>query len=250
MPQSPWILERPPNGPVSLRLFCFPHAGGGPSAFARWAPLAPAGVQISVVSLPGREARAHEAPITRFRALVSALAWHLGPALLPPFGFYGHSMGALLAHALSRRLSRTGAPGPLWLGLGACQAPPAPREDPPWSTLPDEALLQALDQRYGGIPAAVRADPDLRRFLLPSMRADMAALESWAPEDGGEVPAAVRLFSGEADALAGAVDPVAWASVLGRDPGFDVVPGDHFFHRERPGALAVLDALRADLGLG
>lgn len=247
MTANPWLVRRPSRPEARLRLVCFGHAGSGPSAYARWGAVSPPEVDLWVVSLPGRETRASERPITRFGALISALAWHLGPALEPPFAFYGHSLGALLAHGLALRLTRAGAPGPVWLGLGACGAPPAPREDPPLSSLPDEALLMALDRRYGGIPAAVRDDPDLRAFVLPPMRADLAVLESWALEPGPPLQMPCRAFTGHADPLIRAPEMRGWEDRVGGPLAWTALEGDHFFNRDPAAALRILADLRSDL---
>ena len=59
---TPWltIVERRPN--ARIRLFCFPHAGGGTSAFRMWSEGLPSTVEVCPIQLPGREGRISEPP--------------------------------------------------------------------------------------------------------------------------------------------------------------------------------------------
>src|SRR5947209_7015556 len=97
MPSSPWILPPRARTPCRARLFCFPHAGGGASAFREWQGLARAGVEVCGVQPPGRENRFHEPALTDMAALAEQAAGALGPWLDVPFALFGHSLGALLA---------------------------------------------------------------------------------------------------------------------------------------------------------
>jgi surfactin synthase thioesterase subunit len=57
---------------VRARIVCFPHSGGGPSAYAAWPDLLePRQVEVAVVSLPGRERRLDTPPLTEWSELVS-----------------------------------------------------------------------------------------------------------------------------------------------------------------------------------
>ena len=91
-----------------VRLFCFPYAGGGASVYRGWASDLPDFVEVCPVQLPGREGRFREPAFTRLGPLVEALTESLRPCLDRPFAFFGHSLGALVAFELSRRLRREG----------------------------------------------------------------------------------------------------------------------------------------------
>src|SRR5262249_29407396 len=67
--------------PAALRLFCFPFAGGGASAYARWGQRLGPDVAVLPVQLPGREGRMSEPRITDLDALVDDLDAQLGPEL-------------------------------------------------------------------------------------------------------------------------------------------------------------------------
>src|SRR5688500_5923578 len=94
---DPWLACVRPRPRSAIRLFCFPHAGGGASGFHGWADALPGPVEVCPVQLPGRETRLREPAFTRLGPLVEALAGALRPYFDRPFAFFGHSLGALVA---------------------------------------------------------------------------------------------------------------------------------------------------------
>src|SRR5690606_33103860 len=59
---------------VSLRLFCFPHAGGSAALFHRWPLQLPKTLELLGVQLPGRGSRFNEPHVRRLGALVEGLS--------------------------------------------------------------------------------------------------------------------------------------------------------------------------------
>ena len=56
-----WLpYRRPGTAPVRLRLFCFPFAGGGASAFQAWRNRLPADIELCAVHPQGRVGRLSE----------------------------------------------------------------------------------------------------------------------------------------------------------------------------------------------
>src|SRR5262245_63225231 len=110
-----WLAYVSPRPAASVRLFCFPYAGGGASVFRGWADCLPGAVEVCPVQMPGRETRFREPAFTRLPPLVEALAASLRPHLDRPFAFFGHSLGALVAFELARRLRRDRGPEPIRL---------------------------------------------------------------------------------------------------------------------------------------
>src|SRR5581483_5831846 len=99
-----WFPFARPRPRAEVRLFCFPYAGGGASIFRDWSGRLPGHVEVCPVQLPGRETRFRESAFTHVSPLVTTLAESLRPKLDRPFAFFGHSLGALVAFELSRRL--------------------------------------------------------------------------------------------------------------------------------------------------
>src|SRR5215217_879306 len=118
-----WMAGFKEKPDTSMRLFCFPYAGGTAANFRSWQDAFPSSIQVLPVQLPGRGERLSEPAFKHLPDMIEVL----GPALLPyfnkPFTFFGHSMGALITIELTRWLRRTGNPLPLQLFISGRRAP-------------------------------------------------------------------------------------------------------------------------------
>ena len=113
--QRQWLIPLGTPHATRMRLFCFPPAGSGTVAYRAWAPLAAPGLEVNAVLLPGRETRFAEPPVDDMAALASQIADAIAPLAGQPFALFGHSLGALLAYEVARRLAAQGcAPGHLF----------------------------------------------------------------------------------------------------------------------------------------
>ncbi|MER6349210.1 thioesterase II family protein [Streptomyces sp. NPDC001595] len=233
-------LVRAPRADARLRLFCFHHAGGGASFFAPWADRLPADVDVLPVQLPGREARFRERRFQDAGEAVEALDRELGPLLdEEPWAAYGHSMGALLAAALTAARLRAGGRGPETLFLGAYAAPHRTPVLPRPDEHDDAGLARAL-VACGGLDPLFLGREDWLRVLLPVVRDDLRICAGHRgaglpdPADArARLPVRVEAFAGADDRL---VDPEgvrAWERYV-RDFRLTSVPGGHFFPREAP----------------
>jgi medium-chain acyl-[acyl-carrier-protein] hydrolase len=89
-----------------LRLFCFPHAGGGSHAYAKWPEGLSTSVEVVGIEPPGRGNRLHEAPLTELGAMVAAVATAVRLQSDLPFAFFGHSLGAVVAYEVAPGFGR------------------------------------------------------------------------------------------------------------------------------------------------
>jgi surfactin synthase thioesterase subunit len=217
---------------AAVRLYCFPHAGGAPVAFFPWNGLLGAEIECVGVQYPGRAQRWREAACVSLRELVEEILSGWGARQEKTFAFYGHSFGGLVAFELARQLRRAGMPGPVWLFVGSSRAPQLDLLDSPIHELPDEAFLEALQSRYGAIPAAIREDPAVMDLFLGPMRADLTAYERYRMEEDAALTIPVTAFSGSEDHAVPSGCMEGWS--LQTEAGFElkVVPGGHFFPQE------------------
>ncbi|MFF5005808.1 thioesterase II family protein [Streptomyces phaeochromogenes] len=247
-------LARSPQPHAPVRLLCFPFAGGGASAYARWQrelDARGASVDVLPVRLPGREGRSGEPRFTELTSLVAELDEELDEVLASPHLLYGHSMGALIAYALMRRRQERGAPLPRAALLAAYRAPhlPPPRIDSDANANADFSagsgfgaesgadfdLARAL-VALGGLPEALLGQPEWLRALLPVVRDDLALCAS-AGSAGGPVRVPLHLFAGADDSLVRASEVTAWRRYAARGCEVRVLPGGHFFLRTHEGWL-------------
>lgn len=244
-PASPWFMRFRPNPMAVLRLLCFHHAGGGASAYRPWVGEVPADVELCAVQLPGRETRLRERPFTRIAALVPLIADEIQPLLDRPFALFGHSLGALVAFEVARELGRRGGPAPAHLFVAGRRAPMRPDRWSRMSHLPQATFVEEVRRRWDGIPAAVLDEPELLELLLPTLRADIAAVESYVYAPGAALDCPISCLGGMEDSAAGAVDLAAWRDETRGAYSLRMFPGAHFFVQSA--RAQVLAAVHEDL---
>lgn len=105
--------------PQQLRLFVFHHAGGSHLAYRDWPSRFPSGWQVRIPDAPGRGPRDTRPALRDADALVEHYLHALEGELTGRFVFFGHSLGAMAAYQLTRRLIETGRTAPRWLGISA-----------------------------------------------------------------------------------------------------------------------------------
>jgi medium-chain acyl-[acyl-carrier-protein] hydrolase len=231
-----------------VRLFCFPYAGGGASAFRAWPTHLGVGIEVCAVQLPGRETRIREAPFDRLSALTPVLAEGLLPHLRPPFAFFGHSMGALIAFEVARWLRANGAPQPGALLVAGHAAPHLESPRPKLHRLPDAEFISEL-RRYRGTPEVVLQSRELLDIFLPTLRADFALFETYRHEQGAPLSYTISAFGGRFDGEVGVYELEAWREHTSAAFRVRYFPGDHFFvHTAQAELLRAVSEELAPLG--
>jgi medium-chain acyl-[acyl-carrier-protein] hydrolase len=235
---------RAEEGDAARQLFCFAHAGGGPSFFRSWrAPLAPE-IAVRRVLLPGRESRLEEPPFRHITELVGPLCAALEPYLDQPYALFGHSMGAVVAFEVARWFSGSSRPGPACLIVSGRRAPGLPSGRQRLSQLPDDEFVAEVG-RLNGIPPEVLSEPELVEMVLPALRADYELAETYQPVSGGRLDCPVAAYLGTDDPEVDFAGMLRWREVTTGEFAVRVFGGDHFYLKG--GRPDVLDALRDDL---
>ncbi len=220
-------MKRPTESRSRLRLFCFPYAGGSASVFRDWqADIGPA-IDIWPVRLRGRESRIFEPPLTSVGELVTSIAAEILPCIDGPFAFFGYSFGALLAFETARALRTAGA-APDHLVVAALKAPHLPVRRKPIHSLPDNDFAGEL-RKFRGTPDAVLRDPELMSLVLPGIRADFCAYETYVHEPHGPLECPMTAMGGIRDASVSLDELEAWRDHTSGPFGIRMFPGDHFF---------------------
>lgn len=238
-----WFPELNDDDAADLNFVCFPFAGGTSSSYAQWLHLLPDRVRCVPMQLPGRQARSDEPAMTSVyeiaRAAANAIATIEGPVVL-----FGYSMGALVAFELSLILQREFQRVPAALFVAAHRPPHNIDRRPRIRHLPDEQFIAAVND-VGGIPRQHYEDTELLRAVLPMLRADAAAIETYRIGSNDRLQCPVTAFCGDADPIASIQAALGW-SELGRGPvRIRKISGGHFFIRTNPEAL--LAAVCAEL---
>lgn len=224
-----WLHRFPGRPQAAGRLYCFSYAGAGASVFRLWHAGLPPELEVCAIQLPGREDRLREAPLPSIPMIVAALLPAIRSHTDRPFAFFGHSMGAVIACELARALQASAGPAPEHLFISSHRASFIPDPDPPLAHLPDALFVAELNRRYGGIPAEVMQDGELLALLLPGLRADLVALESFGPVQGPQLTMPVSVFGGADDARTPRAHLDAWQSEAAGAVRVRLFPGDHFY---------------------
>jgi surfactin synthase thioesterase subunit len=242
-----WFRPLQRNPRSTVRLFCFPFAGGGSAVFHKWPGFFDDVVEVWAVQLPGRERRMAENPADRLIPLVGELAGAIVPLLDRPFAMFGHSMGAIIGFELLRELRRRGLPSARHFFPAARPAPQIDDPAPMISALPDAAFVQQLRDRYDGIPAAVLQEPELLALLLPMLRADIAMLETYQYIDDVPLSVPITAIAGTGDVRATAAQLEEWRHQTNAAFALSMIEGGHFFLQTSPADVATV--ISAALGV-
>lgn len=248
---TPWLSRFVPRPAARMRLFCFSYAGGGAAVFRPWAIGLPADIEVAAVVLPGREGRLREPPMRRMSDLLAALVPALEPHIDLPFAFFGHSMGSLVAFELARTLQRRGGPAPQRLLVSGRRAPHLAEREPPIHHLDDNAFVEEVQRRYNGIPSEVMQYPELLELLLPTLRADMAVIETHSPHDEGQPQEPFRgpisVYGGRDDARATRQELEGWQAHTPEPIALRQFAGGHFYFNDAEVRGALIAAIEAEL---
>jgi len=237
-----WFVNLLPKPEAKIRLFFFPHAGGGPVVFAPWLPQLPSAIEGWTVHLPGRGSRYSEPAYKELRPLVERLSQAIEPLLDQPYALFGHSFGALVAFELARSLRRCGLPRPVTLFVSACGAPHLPDPHPPIHALPNAQFLKALE-KFNGLSPELLRQPEVMDLFLPALRADVQAFETYIYPPEPPLKCRIVAFGGTDDPRLSREGLEAWA--VQTDAAFQLqyFPGDHFFiHTAREAIIASIEA--------
>jgi medium-chain acyl-[acyl-carrier-protein] hydrolase len=241
-----WLACFDKRPAAKYRVICFPHAGGSPTAFATWHRQLPPEIELCVLALPGRDDRRNEAFRLNMKELVAELVDALAPFHDRGVALFGYSLGALVAFEYARAVRGIGAGEPEHLFVGARKAPHLPA-DPSIFGLSDADFVREMVRRYEGIPKLILDDPDLLAYFLPSIRGDVALLESHVYEAESPLTCPLTALAGETDPNVGRAALEAWSSETTGPFRAETVRGGHFFITE---ARSSVLALVADSLLG
>lgn len=213
-----------------FRLFVLHHAGGTAQGYRPWVRHFPDDWEICLLQAPGRDTAAHLEPIGDARALARHLAEATAGLRDRPYGLFGHSMGALVAHEIAHLLLADPAePDPAWLGVSSWSPAHGPERESP-RHLRTDAELREIVARMGGTSAAALTDPDQWARIAPVVRADLGLVDTWRPDPARPpLHLPVSVLGGADDRGMPPSRMSAWREHTDGPLEHHTLPGDHFY---------------------
>lgn len=225
-PHSPWLRGFHRADPGAPRLFCLPHAGGNASYYFPFsARLAPR-IEMLAVQYPGRQERFNEPCVESMHELAGLIAAELAEWTSEPYALFGHSMGATLAFEVADLLRAQGTE-PYALFVSGRRAPSVPA--PGSVHLASDEELVADMKLLGGTDARMLDNPELLAAILPAVRSDYIATETYRFRGAPRLDCPITAFIGDIDPRVNTPQAKAWADHTTTAFRLRVFSGGHFF---------------------
>lgn len=236
---KPWLGFHKLNPDASLRLLCFPYAGGSAQIYREWQKAFPSNIEVCAIQLPGRGHRLAEPAFTNVHDLVKVAVEDLLPIIDRPFALFGHSMGALIAFEFAHLLREKRGVEPEHLLVSSRRAPHLPLDRVTYN-LAEAEFLAELNQ-LNGTPREVLEHPELMKLLMPLLRADFELIQTCTYEPKSPLNCPVTAIGGSEDDEVTDDKLEAWREHTTGEFSLHIVPGDHFFiNTSRPQLLEFL----------
>ncbi|MFI6169498.1 thioesterase II family protein [Nocardia sp. NPDC051052] len=234
-----WLRSLRPDATPRHHLLCFPPGGGPATAYRDLAKQFGAGIAVSSVQYPGRQDRLGEAPITELDTLAERIAGEvLKLGIIDRLALFGHSMGATLAFETARRLEREGQALTALFVSGR----PAPTfvETQRVHLGSDSDLIAELE-RLAADPVPIqmlRDEPSLAELVLPAVRGDYQAVETYRYTPGAPLAADIVALVSTQDPTMTPDQADEWREFTTGTFDRATFPGGHFYLDERPAEVA------------
>jgi pyochelin biosynthesis protein PchC len=230
-----WVRRYQESHESVPRLVCFPHAGGAANYYFPLSRALAPEIEVLAIQYPGRQDRLVEKPAVSITELADGAYAALrdrrtlgGSGSGQPVALFGHSMGAVIAFEVARRMQQDGLTPPTRLFVSGRCGPTIRRDRPFVHTLDQPGLIAEL-RRIGGTDEKILDNPDLQELFLPTIRSDYQAIETYQYVPGPPLNCPITALTGDNDPVVTPEEAAAWEQHgTGR---FDlrVYTGAHFY---------------------
>lgn len=226
-----WIRRYHPAPTSEVQLVCFPHAGGSASFYLPVSAALTPAIDVAAIQYPGRQDRRAEPNVGSIPDLANAIFNAIRPLADRPLAFFGHSMGAILAYEVAVRLEDAGAAPLARLYVSGRRAPSCRRQESLHQQT-DQAITAELEH-LSGTSSDLLADPEVLAMILPAVKSDYKAIETYRPVGTRPVQAPVTAIIGDEDSKVTVDEARAWRQYSTASFDLRVLPGGHFYLIDR-----------------
>ncbi len=247
-----WVVIPRPNPAARIRLVCFPFAGGGAATFRPWADSLHPSIELVGIEPPGRATRIGEPPVRSMSEFLAGVMPELLARRDKPLALFGHCLGALTLIEAARRLAARRDVALTHLFLSGSRAPAflkktgqfeedlmrqllANADYDPLVALaeqPESAFGLALRQFDIGATDEFLSKPELRRLLLPAIRADFHLADRYHPPPRLSWDVPITYFAALGDPYVTRAQAMGWAEHTTRAFRIHFRGGTHFMVTE------------------
>jgi surfactin synthase thioesterase subunit len=224
---STWIRRFHPSDSAPARLVVFPHAGGSASFYFPMSEKLSGSVDTLIMQYPGRQDRRLEPCIEDIGTLADEAFGALRPWLDEPVAFFGHSMGAVVAFEVARRMRRELDAGPTRLFASGRRAPSTSRDESVHRG--DDAGVIAEMRLMAGTDARLLGDDEILRMVMPAIRGDYTAIETYRCAPDAVVDCPIDVLLGDDDPKTSLDEAEAWQRHTTGGYSLHVFGGGHFY---------------------
>ncbi|MFG3009686.1 thioesterase II family protein [Streptomyces cinerochromogenes] len=243
-----WLRSFHQATPGAPRLLCLPHAGGSASFYFPVSKALSPAVDVRAVQYPGRQDRHLEAPLDSVQDLARGVFRALDERDGTPLALFGHSMGAMVGFELARLLEDAGRPPAVFFVSGR-RGPSVERSEDVHQG--DDARLIEEVTRLGGTDGAVLRDEEMLSMILPVLRADYRAVETYRHTPGPRLSCPFVALTGDADPRVTPEEARTWSQETDGPFELHVYPGAHFYLvAQQQAVLARIEATLRRLASG
>ncbi|MEU4998148.1 alpha/beta fold hydrolase [Streptomyces sp. NPDC021622] len=245
-----WLRRFHPAPEAPVRLVCFPHAGGSATFYFPVSAALQSDCDVVALQYPGRQDRRSEPNVDDIGVLADRIAPVLEPLFDRPVVLFGHSMGAILAFEVARRLEEKGHKPALLFASG--RRAPSTRRVENVHQRDDDGIVAEM-KAMSGTDAQVLGDEELLRMVLPSIRSDYRAIETYGSVSvTATVECPITALIGDADPKSTVLEADAWRSHTNAAFEIHTFRGGHFFLSSRAAEVISLtrEGLRSAVAVG
>jgi external thioesterase TEII len=209
-----------------MNLFCIPFSGGNAYSYTALKKQLPASIRCFSLELPGHGTRIAEPLLYSVDEMTEDLLRQIDGNLDSEFALFGHSLGALLAFMLCRKLTEAGKPLPILLIVSGQTAPSLLKTDKHY-LLPDDKFVEVLKD-LDGTPGELLSEKSFLDFFIPIVKADFRAISNYRYQIKKPLNVPLIVLVGKQEKIK-TEDVLRWKEETISETEFYWFEGGHFF---------------------
>lgn len=211
------------------KIFIFPYAGGGASAFRNWQKEFD-NTEIIAAQYPGRETRVKDQLIDNMEVLVREVFEDIKKLISgdTPYFLFGHSLGTKVAYELALLIQKSPSliqPSGLIISAGKA---PCYKEVNPIHKLDNTNFAERVS-KIEGTPKEILENKAWLEFFIPMLRADFKMDELYHREKAEKINCPILALMGTQDSELTLEELLMWREYTNGEFSYISVEGGHMF---------------------